>query len=88
LRSPFKKEEKGSPYISFFRLAENKKHFIHFEHFYPSGTTKYYLDPPPLRDPLSKKYNLDPLSKENLDRDYDKFYYQNYVTHEQTTSSL
>jgi hypothetical protein len=26
----------GSLSISFFRMAENKKHFIHFEHFYPS----------------------------------------------------
>jgi hypothetical protein len=48
------KEDKGSPYISFFRLVENKKQFIHFEHFYPSGTTKYYLDPHPFETPFQK----------------------------------
>ena len=44
---PLSKENmhKGSAYISYFRMAENKKHFIHFENFYPALLLpKIYFD--------------------------------------------
>ena len=34
----------GFSLYSFFRIAENKKHVIHFQHLYPTCTPKYYLD--------------------------------------------
>ena len=50
--------------IYLLHTGENKIHFINFEHFYLSWTPKYYLDPSPFWDSLSKKYHL---SNENLD---------------------
>ena len=45
---PFKRKfEQGFVFLifHFFRMAENKKHFIHFENFYLSWIPKYYLVP-------------------------------------------